>query len=430
MGVRWGGLRDRILAWSFVPTAIILLAVALVTFYSYQGVTQDLVIQRDQELVRLSAGQVSSVLKEYTDLLTSVARTSPFYSNVPAAQQVGLQRSRYRLSIFDGGVVVLDTFGLVVAAEPPRPDLVGQDWSDRPFFLQMARSATPGPAFSDLLTDGPAGAPVIAVCVPITGPQGEFLGALAGFFRLGDTAVSTFYGNLVKLRLGQGGEKYLVDSQGQVIYHSDLAQVGENYSREVTVRRLLQGEVGALRIEATPVSVGEFDYRVDQDVLAGFAPVPGTPWGLVTEESWEALTASSRRYQRFLLLLLALGVVVPAVVVTLGLRRTLQPIKELIAAAHEVARGNFGQSIRAATGDEIEELARQFNLMSAQLQASYTHLEQRVADRTRELATLNEVASVLSHSLDLPDVLTAALEKTFQVMGMETGGVYLLDEGT
>ena len=39
LGIRWGSLRTKIIAWSFVPTMIILVAVAVVIFYAYQEVT-------------------------------------------------------------------------------------------------------------------------------------------------------------------------------------------------------------------------------------------------------------------------------------------------------------------------------------------------------------------------------------------------------
>ena len=55
LGIRWRSMRAKIIAWSFVPTTIILVAVALVTFTAYQQVTEDLVIERNQELTRLSA---------------------------------------------------------------------------------------------------------------------------------------------------------------------------------------------------------------------------------------------------------------------------------------------------------------------------------------------------------------------------------------
>ena len=49
-------LRIKLIAWFFVPTAIILVAVALVNFNSYQDVTEDLVIERDRDLTLLWGG--------------------------------------------------------------------------------------------------------------------------------------------------------------------------------------------------------------------------------------------------------------------------------------------------------------------------------------------------------------------------------------
>jgi len=66
--------------------------------------------------------------------------------------------------------------------------------------------------------------------------------------------------------------------------------------------------------------------------------------------------------------------------------------------------------------------------MSTQLQVSYTDMEQRVADRTRELTTLNGIAADVSRSLDLDDVFGAALTRTMEAMGMEVGAAYRLEE--
>ncbi len=415
-GIRWGSLRTKIIAWSFFPTAIILVAVALVTFYAYQEVTEELVIERDQDLTRLSAGQLATELTEYTDLLAAIARTADIFHSNPAAQQVALRQASNRLAVFDGGVLILNPFGTVVAAEPERPEVLGQDWSNRSYSRQMVRS--PKPTFSDIVTDGPQGTEGITVAVPLSGDQGEFLGTIVGMFRLDTTAASAFYGSIVKLRFEESGSTYLVDGNGRVIYHSDADHIGEDFSTQAVVQQVLSGQVGAIR---TRDSDG-------QDIVAGFAPVPGTAWGLITEESWATLTSASRGYQQFLLLLLVLGVVVPALVVAVGVRRIMQPIEGLIGAAQEVARGNFGQTITARTGDEIEELARQFNLMSAQLQESYAHLEQRVADRTRELSALYDVTAVASASLDLETVLESSLERVLAVMGSEVGAIHLLDE--
>ncbi len=45
-----------------------------------------------------------------------------------------------------------------------------------------------------------------------------------------------------------------------------------------------------------------------------------------------------------------------------------------------------------------------------------------------ELATMNAIAEVASRSLNLNEILNDALDKILDVMGMEFGGAYVLDD--
>jgi nitrate/nitrite-specific signal transduction histidine kinase len=155
--------------------------------------------------------------------------------------------------------------------------------------------------------------------------------------------------------------------------------------------------------------------------------VPLSSWGVIVEEDWDTLTAASILYQRLLLVLLILGLVVPAVVVTVGIKRITRPVHELISAAQAVAGGDLSNRITPRGSDETEVLADQFNRMAAQLYESYATLEQRVADRTRELAALNAIAAVASQTLDISEVLRAALDKTLEITGMTVGAAYRLN---
>jgi PAS domain S-box-containing protein len=421
--IRWRGIRVRIIAWSFVPTAIILLAVALATFFAFQRVTEALVLQRDIAVTAAAAGQLATNMEGHADLLAALARTVEVYQDDPSAQRDALAQFRNRLVIFDGGVMILDTFGKVVAAQPERLGATGQDWSSRAYYQDIVRSQLEGAAtelaLSNIVADGPGGAEVIVLAVPIMGARNEFRGVLAGMFRLGTTAVSTFYGEMVKLRVveEESGTIYLVDGAGRVIYHPDASLVGADFSTHTVVPRVLDGEADAVR----------FRDASGRDVVAGFAPVPGTSWGFVTEESWAALIREGRGYGNFLLFLLALGIVVPAVVVAIGVNRITRPITELIGAAQGVAKGEFRQTIVAKTGDEIEELAAQFNLMAAQLQESYASLEQRVVDRTRELEARNRELDLLNRVIAATTSETET-EAILQTVCREFGLVFHLPE--
>lgn len=365
LGIRWIGLRTKIITWSFVPTAIILTTVALVGFYAYQQVTRELTIQSSRELARLSAGQLATELSDYSNLLTSLARTSSIYEQDPGTQSATLEQASNRLMIFDGGVIILDHYGTVVAAQPARTEILGQDWSNRDYFQQLIHSQTT--VFSNVLNDGPGSAPMIVVAVPIMNTSGELVGTLAGMFRVDSTSVSLLYGNIVKLRASAGDSTYLVDRNGRVIYHTHPEWIGQNFDTQPAVEQVNSGKADAVRTR-------DADGR---EIVASFAPVPGTPWGLVTEQNWDILLAPGKRYVQFLFVLLVLGLIVPAVVVTVGVRRITQPINRLIAAAEAVAAGDLGHTAAVQTGDEIEDLSQQFNRMSARLAESYAVLKER-----------------------------------------------------
>ncbi|MCB0213669.1 MAG: GAF domain-containing protein [Anaerolineae bacterium] len=410
-------MRLKIIAWSFIPTTIILGAVALVMFMAYQQVTEDLVLERNQDLARLAGSQLATELSEYSTILTTLARTGAIYRADPQSQQDALEQAGNRLVVFDGGVLILNTHGTVVAAYPERPDALGADWSDRPYFQQILRSS--GPVFSNITEDGLDGRQVITISVPITDEQGAFRGTLVGLFRLGEITISPFYGSIVKLRVSETGSTELVDDTGRLIYQADPTQVGQDFSAEPFVQQVMAGRVGSQRTQ-------DID---GTEILVAYAPVPGTPWGLITEEKWATLLEAGQGYQYFLLFLLALGIIVPALVVTAGVQLLTQPINDLIEGAKAVAMGNFGHTITVNTGDELQELATQFNRMSAQLQRSYNYLEQRIAGRTQALSTINAISAVVSRSMDLDETLQDALDKTLEITSTTVGGVFLLNEG-
>lgn len=132
-------------------------------------------------------------------------------------------------------------------------------------------------------------------------------------------------------------------------------------------------------------------------------------------------------YRQLLVVLLALGVIFPVLVTSYGVRHITNPIQKLIRASEQLTAGEFKQRIEVNTGDEIETLANQFNLMSAELDESYTSLEKKVADRTRELAILNSIISVASHSLQIQEILEDALSNTVEQMGFAIGLAFKLE---
>lgn len=386
-----GRLRTKIIAWSFVPTAIILVAVALVSLYAYQWMTESLVVDRDRAMTRLSAELLAPELAAYTD---------PF--------------SDQFLAMFDG-LIAFDADGEVMATEPLAAGRRRPAWLREMHLASLTDSSQP--AFSRVITDRALGEQIVVVIIPLKEEGSGPSGGIAGYFRLGARTDSVLNRSVAKIRRQESSNVYLVDSSGRAIYHSQPEYIGISLAGQATVQKALAGAPEAYR---TRDAAG-------REIVASFAPVPGTPWTLVVEEDWASLIRASRHYGQLLLLLLALGTLIPTVIVSIGVRRISQPIAELIRAAQEMAGGHFGRRITAHTGDEIEELASQFNLMAAQLQESYASLERKVADRTRELATLNTVAAQASQSLELDEVLGCTLDEVLAAVRFDTGQAFRLD---
>jgi two-component system nitrate/nitrite sensor histidine kinase NarX len=418
----WNSLRVKIIAWSFVPTAIILSAVAWFTFYSYQKVLGDLAVKQTWTIVQEKGVQVNLAIGNLINpILLPIILDIDIQKELPLeirAQNI-LDQAKY-LETFDGGIYFLDQQGKVFITKPERPDLLGQDWSDNPDLRFI--KANPGRgAFTDLRFVGPSGQGIICFSQSINGPQGEFLGAGYYCFSIDPTAQTNLFIVLNSLNLGP--DVLIMDGNQRVIYSPDLSQLGKDLSGEAYILKLLQSHNMSIRFP---------DGTEDRVII--YNPVDVTindrnRWVITKEQSWAEIMQPTLPYQRLLYGLLALGVIVPALVTAYGVRHITQPIQKLIHASEQVTAGQFKQRIAVKTGDEIETLADQFNLMSAELEESYASLEKKVADRTHELATLNAIAAQASSSLNLNEVMADALERLMELTGMEHGIAYRIEGG-
>jgi PAS domain S-box-containing protein len=96
-------------------------------------------------------------------------------------------------------------------------------------------------------------------------------------------------------------------------------------------------------------------------------------------------------------------------------------------------RTKSGQLRNVLFSAEVLELNNQPHILCfvydiTELKQTQQVLERRVAERTHELAALNEISVVVSRSLDLKQILDAALTKAMVMMQMEVGSAYSLED--
>ena len=166
------------------------------------------------------------------------------------------------------------------------------------------------------------------------------------------------------------------------------------------------------------------------EVLASSAPVANTGWTVVAAAPRDVVTASQRSVQARMAYIAAVLTLV-SLLWGIGFARGLaRPIVQLKDAALGVADGQLGRSVPIpSTRDELADLGRAFNHMSASLESSAREiaekndeieafnreLQQRVEERTAQLqaaqarlvrserlAAVGELSSGIAHELNNP----------------------------
>ncbi|WP_336751894.1 GGDEF domain-containing protein [Aeromonas hydrophila] len=140
---------------------------------------------------------------------------------------------------------------------------------------------------------------LISLSSPIFDKEKNYLGYVAGTIYLQSP-------NLLSGMLGQhyyqdGSSLYVVDRNRTRIYHPDSAKVGEKIRDNGVVDRVLNGEEGAL----------ELTDETGTEMLAGFAPIRQTHWGVVAQRPRAAtLTGLDQQMMRVLLKIIPINLLI------------------------------------------------------------------------------------------------------------------------
>ncbi len=222
--------------------------------------------------------------------------------------------------------------------------------------------------------------PYMTMAVPIEHLAGDVVGVLLA-------EVSLIYvSEHVVARLADGKSVYVVNRAGDLLAHPQVNLVLQRTN--IAHLDQVRGALGASAAGASPKGTLTQSFRGER-VFSSFAAIPGLDWLVFVErpaeEVFRPLYASIQRTAT--LLLVGLGMTLLASL--LVARRILPPLQTLRQGVERIGSGDLGFRLTVKTGDELERLAEEFNRMTARLQEAYAGLEQKVAERTQELVTLN-----------------------------------------
>lgn len=404
-------INTKILFWFLLVNILMMI---ITNFFVYVIMSDKLIDMKFEELRSIkdmAKGQLLTDIHEHVDHVETIANT-PLIVDVLLGNASAENSSAYLRKIRsihkEGDMHIVDLNGTIISSTAS--ESVGQSIADRKYFQKVVSGLNgfAGPYRQQLKP----GVFYLIAYAPVV-QAGKAIGAvtfpseLEHFTRiLASEAV----------RIGETGETYIVgirpqlepDSQEMYTYKTmittsrfgdPVATVGEDTAYGVhivdteAVNECIKGNSGVKIIK---------DYR-GVSVLSAYAPIEELGWCIISEiDEDEALSGVALLRRQ--LISIGVGVLVVAIIISVLVAKSITaPIRKLHGMAEEIAAGNLDYRIDIRTGDEIEQLADEFNLMNTKLKESYSDLEEKVRERTEELEKANEEFRSLVESN--PDII-------------------------
>ncbi|HVX97527.1 MAG TPA: sensor histidine kinase [Polyangia bacterium] len=285
--------------------------------------------------------------------------------------------------LYNTAIMLLSPDGTCRQSVPESAGYEGQHFSDRAWF-KAARELPSHPLFRT--ADEPGLGRTLKIVQPLR-RGGRFAGALVGVIAFSDDNVIS---PSLHENLPPATDAVLVDETGEVIYPPDRARAAEGTDWARAIERAAAGGVGSMTGQAG-----------GQEALFAYAPVgAGTKFAVLFSWPWRTLTANLKQQAFTLGGILLFGILLAAVASIVLSAYLARPLQVLSEGATRIARGERVPASalpRAAGTEEVAALVAAFEHMETSIQKrdqelrdAAGHLEQRVADRTRELTAAQQ----------------------------------------
>ena len=209
-------------------------------------------------------------------------------------------------------------------------------------------------------------------------------------------------------RFGKTGHVMLIDTNG-IVVSCPILPTGVPLSDPKLVPLVTPQHPGWVQAPS--------DGHGGQDTsVIGFAPLPETSRatnGSIDNGSWHTFVWQSSDelfapIQHLFTWVTAFGVVAVALLASLGYLaagRIVTPVRQLQQAAQSIGRGELRTPIQIHTGDELEDLAEEFNRMNQQLKAAFAGLTDQVKMKTQEVQVLQQSTDQILDAVPTPILL-------------------------
>ncbi len=245
------------------------------------------------------------------------------------------------------------------------------------------------------------------LAIPILNHGEQVMGVLHRVYR----AKSFFSSSIEQIIFGDTGHVMLIDSRGMVI-DCPILPTGFKLPDPKLVASVTGPEASWARTQSDghggkELSIIGYSPLLENNVATQASS--GMKWFTFAWQSSDEVFAPT---QKLLLWVSASGfisVLLIALFGSLASNKIVQPIRILQNATARIGRGEQVEPLNIPTGDEIESLANEINLMNSLLKKAFTGLEDKVEEKTKEVRSLQEYTE--SILMSVPDILVIFSEE-------------------
>ncbi|RGE45762.1 diguanylate cyclase [Comamonas testosteroni] len=209
---------------------------------------------------------------------------------------------------------------------------------------------------------------IVFISQPIFSDKGEYLGAVGGSIYLKqESMLDTLLGSHF---YQDESYVYVVDKNKFIIYHPDSSRVGSQITNNDAINQVSLGESGK-----TPLVNSK-----GVDMLAGYAVVPSTGWGIVAQRPKAATMAPLNTLMRSVLYKTLPIALLMLVVIWWSARRIASPLRQLADGAQDMDKPETAQNIQDVKSwyFEAQELKKAMLKGIGLLQRNITKLREDV----------------------------------------------------
>ncbi|MDX1764474.1 MAG: cache domain-containing protein, partial [bacterium] len=315
-------------------------------------------------------------------------------------------KTAYEYSIFTDRIFILDQGGNVVLNYPHQEN-IGVNLLSIPYVSKTIHEGKP--VISDVYTVEGTNKKVIYVMVPLKNKNGDIIGLAGGEIN----PTSYLFTRIIKsIPVEPSSFIELIDSHGIVIASNDSKRILTRTDHNEFLTNLIRQKESSVATCHRCHEEGSAGEVRTEDMLA-FAPLSVAPWGITVREPQEIVFAPSTQLKTRFALLSAIAIGA-SLLLAIGLSRSIvRPLQVLSAAAQRIGKGKLNEPVTVESTEEIGLLAESFDDMRIKLAESLKNIQQqnvvlenRVLERTRDLAESREKLSLL-----LKKVITAEEEE-------------------